>query len=156
MRRVAPAIALRLTGQAALNADLRRTSAADARGAEWRALPLTFLLLIVSFGAVVAALLPVAGAMLTIAVSLGLAVLVAHLWSLSILLQNVVTMIGLGLGIDYALLVLQRFRAEMRDGHDPERAARGALEHAGPTILLSGLAVAIGFAALAVIPVNEE
>src|SRR5437868_14918973 len=90
MRRVAPAIALRLTGQAALNADLRRTSAADARGAEWRALPLTFLLLIVSFGAVVAALLPVAGAMLTIGVSLGLAVLVAHLWSLSILLQNVV------------------------------------------------------------------
>src|SRR6476646_821021 len=155
LRRDYPVATLRWTGQVALNADLRRTSAADARGAEWRALPVTLALLAVAFGALVAASLPVAGAMLAIGVTLGIASLVAHAWSLSILLQNVVTMIGLGLGIDYSLLVLARFREELRAGHDRERAAREALRHAGPTILLSGSAVAIGFGALAVIPVNE-
>jgi putative drug exporter of the RND superfamily len=155
LRREYPGAVLRWTGQVALNADLRRTSAADARGAEWRALPVTLVLLLMAFGALVAALLPVAGAMLAIGVTLGLAALVAHVWSLSILLQNVVTMIGLGLGIDYSLLVLARFREELRAGRERELAAREALRHAGPTILLSGLAVAIGFSALAVMPVNE-
>ena len=155
LRRDYPVATLRWTGQVALNADLRRTSARDARAAEWRALPVTLVLLAVAFGALVAASLPVAGAMLAIGVTLGIASLVAHAWSLSILLQNVVTMIGLGLGIDYSLLVLARFREELRAGHDRERAAREALRHAGPTILLSGSAVAIGFGALAVIPVNE-
>jgi len=64
-------------------------------------------------------------------------------------------MIGLGLGIDYSLLVVSRFREELRAGHERELAARRALGHAGPTILLSGFAVAIGFSALAVMPVNE-
>ncbi len=150
-----PEASLRWTGQLALNVDLRRTSAADARRAEWRVLPVTLVLLFVAFGAVVAAFVPVAGALLAIGVTLGIAAFVAHAWSLSILLQNVVTMIGLGLGIDYSLLVLARFREELRVGHKREHAAREALRHAGPTILLSGCAVAIGFSALAVMPVNE-
>jgi putative drug exporter of the RND superfamily len=155
LRRDHPAATMQWTGQVALNADLRRTSAADARSAEWRAAPLTLVLLFVAFGAIVAAFLPVAGALLAIGVTLGIAAFVAHAWSLSILLQNVVTMIGLGLGIDYSLLVLARFREELGVGHERELAAREALRHAGPTILLSGCAVAIGFCALAVMPVNE-
>jgi putative drug exporter of the RND superfamily len=155
LRKEYPHATLRWTGQAALNVDLRRTSAADARTAEWRALPLTLALLFLAFGALTAAFLPVAGAMLAIGVTLGIAALVAHAWPLSILLQNVVTMIGLGLGIDYSLLVLARFREELRAGHDRERAARDALRHAGPTILLSGTAVAIGFASLALIRVSD-
>lgn len=155
LRRDHPAATLQWTGQSALNADLRRTSAAEARSAEWRALPVTLVLLFIAFGALVAAFLPVAGAMVAIGVTLGIAALVAHAWSLSILLQNVVTMIGLGLGIDYSLLVLARFRDELRAGHHREHAARAALHHAGPTILLSGTAVAIGFGGLAVMPVNE-
>jgi putative drug exporter of the RND superfamily len=66
-----------------------------------------------------------------------------------------VTMIGLGLGIDYSLLMVSRFRDELRAGKDRVEAAAAALHHAGPTIGLSGLAVAIGFAALATAPVNE-
>jgi len=153
--RVYPSVALRWTGETALNADLRRASAADAQGAELRALPVTLLLLLVAFGAFVAALLPIAGGLLAIGVTLGLASVVAHVWPLSILLQNVVTMIGLGLGIDYSLLIVSRFRDELRAGLERTRAAAEALTHAGPTILLSGLAVAIGFGALAMTPVNE-
>ena len=164
------AVTLRWTGETALNVDLRRKSADDARRAEWRALPVTLVLLLVAFGAIVAALLPIGAALLSIGVTLGIAVLIGHVWALSILLQNVVTMIGLGLGIDYSLLVLQRFRDELgaaavmpsaaRDLLSPtseyrRHAATRALRHAGPTILLSASAVAIGFAALALIPVNE-
>jgi len=156
MRRKYPSVALRWTGEVALNTDLRRVSADGARRAESRALPLTFALLLVAFGAVAAALLPVAGALLSIGVTLGIAALVAMHWSLSILLQNVVSMIGLGLGIDYSLLVVQRFRQIALGQSIPwSRCAREALRTAGPTILLSGTAVAIGFSALAVVPVNE-
>ena len=150
-----PTVALRWTGESALNADLRRTSASDARSAEWRALPVSFLLLLIAFAAVTAALLPVGAAVLAIGTSLGIAAVAAHLWSLSILLQNVVTMIGLGLGIDYSLLMVQRFREESGSASTSEGAARAALVTAGPTILLSGTTVAIGFGALAILPVNE-
>ena len=155
LRREYSGAALRWTGETALNVDLRRKSAEDARRAEWRALPVTLALLFVAFGALVAAALPIGGALLAIGITLGISALVAQIWPLSILLQNVVTMIGLGLGIDYSLLVLQRFREELRGGSDGQTAARAARRHAGPTILLSGSAVAIGFGALAVIPVNE-
>jgi RND superfamily putative drug exporter len=155
MRRDCPHVSLRWTGETALNADLRRASASDAKGAELRALPVTLLLLLVAFGALTAASLPVAGGLLGIGISLGLASLVARVWPLSILLQNVVTMIGLGLGIDYSLLVVGRFRDELRAGRERGRAAAEALRHAGPTIVLSGLAVAIGFGALATAPANE-
>jgi RND superfamily putative drug exporter len=148
-------VSLRFTGETALNVDLRRKSADDARRAEWRVLPVTLVLLVVAFGALVAALLPIGAALLSIGIALGAAALLGHLWSLSILLQNVVTMIGLGLGIDYSLLVLQRFREELLIADDRQRAAAQALRHAAPTILLSASAVAIGFAALAMIPVNE-
>ena len=150
-----PDAALRWTGEAALNFDLRHASAADAEAAERRVLPLTLLLLILAFGAVVAALLPVGAGMLAIVVTLGLAVVIARWWPLSILLQNVVSMLGLGLGIDYALLTVSRFREAMSAGMSSEDAAVDAAEHAGHTIAVSGIAVAIGFAALLVIPLNE-
>ena len=165
MQRDYPPIALRWTGEVALNTDLRRVSAEGARRAESRALPLTFALLLVAFGAVAAALLPVIGAMLSIGVTLGIAAFVAMHWSLSILLQNVVSMIGLGLGIDYSLLIVQRFREAAfahrligdarQQATQASRCAAEALSTAGRTILLSGTAVAIGFSALAIVPVNE-
>src|SRR5262249_46341091 len=112
MRAWYPSLELRWTGETALNADLRRASATDAERAELRALPVTLVLLLVAFGALAAALLPVAGGMLAIGLSLGVASIIAQYWALSILLQNVVTMIGLGLGIDYSLLMVGRFRDE--------------------------------------------
>lgn len=143
------------TGEAALNYDLRKTSAADARDAERRVLPITAVLLVIAFGAIGAALLPVLAGVLAISVALGVAVAVTHFFPLSLLLQNVVAMLGLGLGIDYALLVVGRFREAMRDGQTKEDAARLAASRAGHTIALSAAAVAIAFAALLIVPVNE-
>ena len=150
-----PRIALRLTGEIALNHDLRRTSAADAGAAETRALPLTLILLFLAFGALVAALLPVGSALLAIGLTLGCAALLARHWPLSILLQNVVSMLGLGLGIDYALLMVSRFREFRATGLSAEDSAVCAARRAGPIIALSGAAVAIGFGALLAVPLSE-
>lgn len=143
------------TGEGPLTADLRRASADDAHEAERRVLPLTLALLVLSFGAVVAAALPVAIGALAIALTLGCTALVAHFAPLSVLVINVVTMVGLGLGIDYALLLVSRFREARRHGLDSEAAAIEAVTHAGHTIVLSGAAVAVGFAALAAVPLTD-
>ena len=150
-----PELSLRWTGEVALNADLRRVSAADAQRAERRALPLTLLLLVLAFGSIAAGFLPVASAMLAIGITLGAAALIARVWPLSVLLQNVVTMLGLGLGTDYALLVVSRFREARAAGRDRAEAAEEAARHTGRTIALSALAVGIGFLALLAVPLNE-
>lgn len=150
-----PSATLRWTGDVALTFDMRRLSAEDARAAEVRVLPLTLLLLLAAFGATVAAVLPVLAGALAIAIALGLAVLVNEVWSLSIFVQNTITMIGLALGIDYALLIVGRFREALGAGHDPRSAAIEAGHRGGATIALSGLAVLIGFGALFLLPVDE-
>ncbi len=155
LRTTHPAIDLSWTGAGALDYDLRLTSATDAVEAERRVLPVTLILLFVVFGSVVSALCPVIIGGLGVALSLGAAVLISPYWPMTILLENIVTMIGLGIGIDYCLLMLGRFREEMFADPDPERSAIKALRTAGHTIVLSGSAVAIGFAALLVVPAAE-
>ncbi len=155
LRSAYPKIALAWTGAGALDYDLRLTSARDATEAEQRVLPLTLILLFVVFGSVVSALCPVVIGGLGVALSLGAAVLISSYWPMTILLQNIVTMIGLGIGIDYCLLMVGRFREEIISNPDPETAAINTLRTAGHTIVLSGSAVAIGFAALLVVPATE-
>jgi len=155
LRGAHPAIALRWTGETALNVDLRRTSSLDVEGGERRALPVTAALLLFAFGTIVAALIPVVAGALAIAITLGAAALVALVWPLSILLQSVVAMLGLGLGIDYALLMVSRFREGLAAGAAPDAAAEEAARHAGHTILLSAAAVALGFTVLLTVPLNE-
>ena len=150
-----PGATLRWTGEAPLNFDSRRTATQEAEAAERRIFPVTLGLLLLAFGALVAAMLPVVIGALAIPLSLGAATLIAEHWPLSILLVNIVTMIGLALGIDYALLTVARFREALAAGHEGKGAAEIAARHAGHTVVLSGAAVAIGFAALLAVPVNE-
>jgi RND superfamily putative drug exporter len=144
------------TGVAPLNADLRRSSSEDARSAELRVLPFTLLLLLLAFGSVVAATLPLLVGILSIALSLGVAAWVAQHVTLSIFIQSLSSMIGLGLGIDYALLTVSRFREALAEGRDAHGAAEEAARHAGWTILLSAFPVSISFAALLTIPLSEQ
>ena len=104
------------TGEDALNYDLRRASAADVARAERRAMPLTLALLLLAFGAVAASTIPLAVGGLAIALALGAVALAARAWPLTIALQNVVSMLGLALGVDYTLLLVSRFREARRAG----------------------------------------
>jgi RND superfamily putative drug exporter len=150
-----PEATLRWTGEAAINYDLWRTSTEEAHRAERRTLPLTFGLLLVVFGSLVAASLPVAAGAPTVALSLGLVALAARVWPVSNLVVNVVSMLGLALGIDYALLTVTRFREARARGGSAANAAREAAQRAGGTVALSGAAVGIGFLALLLVPLGE-
>jgi len=150
-----PRIKLELTGETPLNFDLRKVSADDVNHAEARAMPVTLLLLVLAFGSLVAALLPLGAGVLSISMAMGAATLLTHYLHLSILVQNLATMLGLGLGIDYALLMVSRFREALTEGYDPGQAADIAAGQAGRTLLISATTVAIGFSALLTVPISE-
>ena len=150
-----PNIKLEITGETPLNFDLRKVSADDVTHAEERAMPVTLVLLVLAFGSLVAALLPLGVGLLSISMALGAAALLAHFLQLSILVQNLATMLGLGLGIDYALLMVSRFREALAEGYDPGPAADIAARQAGRTLIISATTVAIGFSALLIVPISE-
>jgi putative drug exporter of the RND superfamily len=150
-----PAVTLELTGETPLNFDIRKASADDVHHAESLAIPATLLLLLVAFGSLVAAVIPVAIGQLAIGTALAIAGFLALRWHLSILVQSLATMLGLGLGIDYALLMVSRFREAIAVEPDGLKAAVIAARQAGRTLLISASTVAIGFLALLPVPISE-
>lgn len=150
-----PGLAFRWTGEAAVNADMRRLSASATRAAELGALPLTLILLLLAFRSVISALLPVLCGALTILVSLGILALANRIWPASIIVVSIVSMVGLGLSIDYALLIVSRYRDAHGRGLERAAAVSEAIAHAGRTVLISGSAVAIGFGTMWFVPISE-
>jgi putative drug exporter of the RND superfamily len=150
-----PAVTLELTGETPLNFDIRKASADDVRHGESLVIPATLALLLVAFGSVVAAVIPLAVGQLAIATTLAIAGFLAARWHLSILVQNLATMLGLGLGIDYALLMVSRFREAIAAGLNGPEASVLAARQAGQTLLISASTVAIGFLALLTVPISE-
>jgi putative drug exporter of the RND superfamily len=150
-----PAVKVELTGELPLNFDIRKTSADDVRHGESLVIPATLALLLLAFGSLVAAVIPLAVGQLAIAATLAIAGLLAQRFHLSILLQNLATMLGLGLGIDYALLMVSRFREAICTGCDGSAGSRMAARQAGHTLLISASTVAIGFLALLTVPISE-
>jgi RND superfamily putative drug exporter len=150
-----PAVKLELTGEIPLNFDIRKASADDVRHGESLVIPATLALLLVAFGSVVAALIPLAVGQLAIATTLAITGLLAQRWHLSILVQNLATMLGLGLGIDYTLLMVSRFREAISAGHDGPAASVIAARQAGRTLSISASTVAIGFLALMTVSISE-
>ena len=118
-----PAVKLELTGEIPLNFDIRKASADDVQRGESLVIPATLALLLVAFGSLMAALIPLAVGQLAIATTLAITGILAQRWHLSILVQNLATMLGLGLGIDYALLMVSRFREAISAGYDGSEAS---------------------------------
>jgi RND superfamily putative drug exporter len=150
-----PAVKLELTGEIPLNFDIRKASADDVRRGESLVIPATLALLLVAFGSLIAALIPLAVGELAIATTLAITGFLAQRWHLSVLVQNLATMLGLGLGIDYALLMVSRFREAISAGHNGLAASVIGARQAGRTLLISASTVAIGFLALLTVPISE-
>jgi len=150
-----PAVKLELTGEIPLNFDIRKASAADVHRGESLVIPGTLVLLLVAFGSLMAAVIPLAVGQLAIATTLAITGFLAQRWHLSILVQNLATMLGLGLGIDYALLMISRFREAIAAGNHGPAAGLIAARQAGRTLLISASTVAIGFLALLTVPISE-
>ena len=130
-------------GPVALNHDFTQMVKADLRRAELVVLPIVLALLIFVFGSVAAAALPLVVGLLVVSAGFGAIAVLAHLMPVSAYASNVVSMIGLGVAIDYSLFVVSRFRDEMRVAPPQEALAR-AMATSGRTVLFSGLTVAIG------------
>ena len=150
-----PAAKLMLTGEIPLNFDIRKVSSNDVKRGESLVIPATLVLLFIAFGSLVASFIPLAVGQLAIATTLALTGFLAHRWHLSILVQNLAAMLGLGLGIDYALLMVSRFREAIAAGHKGPEASVIAARKAGRTLLISASTVAIGFLALLTVPISE-
>jgi RND superfamily putative drug exporter len=155
MRSRFTALKFELTGETPLNFDLRKVSSDDVRIAEGRVLPVVLVLLLATFASLVAALLPLGVGLLAMLMTLGAAAILGRWWHLSILIQNIATMLGLGLGIDYALLMVSRFREALAAGEIASAASRIAARFAGRTLLVSAATVTIGFAALLMVPISD-
>jgi len=144
-----------VTGFPALDHDVRTISAEDSERGERRVLPLTLVVLIVAFGALVAAMVPIVVGVLAITIALGLVTIAARYVPMSVFVLNITTMVGLGVGIDYSLLVVTRFREELNRGLSPVDAAVRTVETAGSAVITSGLTVVVGFAALLTTPLSD-
>ena len=146
---------VKVTGNPALDYDVRMTSTEDTRNAERRAVPLTLIVLVLAFGALVAATLPIIVGILAMTIALGVIAVAAQFQTMSVFVLNITTMVGLGVGIDYSLLIVTRFREELNRGLAPLDAATRTIQTAGSAVVTSGLTVVVGFAALILTPITE-
>lgn len=149
------AYTIQVTGRTPLDIDIRAVSAEDATRNERRLVPITLGILILAFGALVAAVLPIVVGVLAIAIGLAVVGLLATTMPMSVFVLNMISMIGLGVGIDYSLLVVTRFREELNAGLRSHEAAVRTFRTAGKAVVTSGATVVVGFGALLLTPLTE-
>jgi RND superfamily putative drug exporter len=139
-------------GPAAVGPDIGDQVGGDLALAESIAVPIILVLLVIVFGSAVAALLPLAiGAIAVLGTFAELSVL-GSLTDVSVFAINLTTALGLGLAVDYALLMVNRFREELAGGLDTREAVVRTVQTAGRTIVFSALTVAVALATLLVFP----
>ncbi len=144
-----------VTGRSPLDLDTRALSVQDTRRGEFALFPLTLAILLLAFGALVAAVLPLVIGYFAIVVSLTAIGWITLITPMSIFVLSITTMIGLGVGIDYSLLVVTRFREELSRGYSRRDAAVNTILTAGSAVVTSGLTVVVGFGALTLTPLVE-
>ena len=136
------------TGQVPLNLAFNNTLEQDLQRAEKVALPITLLLLVVIFASLVAAILPIGVGVLAIVGGVGGTLFLARFTDVSQYAINIVTLIGLGVAIDYSLFIVNRFRDELANGASREDAVARSMSTAGRAITFSGVTVAVGLSAM--------
>ena len=144
-----------VTGPPAINRDVTPVLATDLRHGQAIAIFLALLLLILVLGLCWAVIVPFLFAGATISVVLGLVFLIAQKFLMVLYIPNIIELIGLGLAIDYSLLIVHRFRREVIAKPDDlvDEAIVKTMQTAGRTIILSGLVVSIGLATLFLVPI---
>jgi RND superfamily putative drug exporter len=143
---------LQVAGTTAVFADTSTQTKRDLAKAELIGAPLALLVLLLVFGTVVAALVPLLVGVASVILTLAILHLLSIPLGLSIFVMNIASMLGLGLGIDYSLLGVSRFREELAAGRSVRDATVTMVSTSGRAAAISGVAVVAGVAALAVIP----
>ncbi|MGV9860556.1 MMPL family transporter [Gordonia sp. NPDC003425] len=145
-------ITVRVGGQAMVYQQINHQTTRDLAIAEAIAIPISFLVLIVVFGGLIAAALPVGVGIVAIVVTFAMLRLIGSVTDVSIFALNLTTAMGLALAIDYTLLLVTRYREEVANGRDRPDAIVRTLTTAGRTVAFSAVTVALSLAALAIFP----
>ena len=144
-----------VTGDHTVSNDFSTLATSDLRHGELEfGLPIAIVVLLIVFGAVVAGLMPVLMALLSIVVGLGVATLVGEAFHLSNFIVNMMTAMGLALGIDYSLFIISRFREERARGLDKEAAIARTAATANRAVLFSGATFVIALFGMFLVPTN--
>ena len=147
-----PGVKTYLTGFPALAHDEQPIYSKDLSKGEMIAVPIAIAVLLFMFGTLGAVIVPLIFVLATLPTTLGLVWVIAHFGSTAQYVTNIVTLIGLGIAIDYSMLVVFRFREELSSGKPVEEALETTMSTAGRATLFSGMTVAIGLAALLAMP----
>ncbi len=139
---------LTVTGAPSLFRDISEASEEDLRRGEIVAFPLATFTLLLVFGTLVAALTPVAVGGAGVALGLAAVFFLSHSVDMSVFALNIVTLLGIGVGIDYSLFYTSRFREELAGGRSVEASVALAQTHAGRAILFSAITSLIGLLSL--------
>ncbi|HYK84672.1 MAG TPA: MMPL family transporter [Ktedonobacteraceae bacterium] len=134
--------------------DIQSVSENDLRRAEFLAVPFAIIAMLLVFRSVVAAILPALVGGGAVAVALALIFGLGHFTTLSIFVLNITTLFGLGLGVDYSLFIVSRFREELARGRPVDEAVAISIATAGRAVVFSGLTVSIGLVGLIFFRIN--
>ena len=143
-----------LTGQATIGNAFEEVGQEDFLRGESIGVPVALIILLIVFGTVVAAFVPIVVAIISIIIAMGIAALVGQVFALSFFVQNIIFMVGLAVGVDYSLFIVDRYREERSKGY----ATLDAIERAGDTasraVLFSGITVVLALFGMLLIPFN--
>jgi RND superfamily putative drug exporter len=148
-----PGMKVSLTGAAVVSEDMNEASQHDLARAEMIGLPIALVVLLFAFGGLVAAVIPLLIGAISVLTTMGILYFLGQELDLSIFVLNVVPMIGLALGIDFALLFINRFREELKK-NSAQDSIMVAIQTAGKSIIFSGLCVFLGLAGMLVLEVD--
>ena len=141
-----------IVGAASISYENNEFALRDLEQGERFGVPVALLILLVLFGAVVAALVPIGLAIVAIIIALGLVAIIGQVYELVFFVTLMITMIGLAVGIDYSLIMISRFRDEMGRGLPVAEAVERTGATAGRTVLFSGVTVVIALFGLFIVP----
>jgi RND superfamily putative drug exporter len=147
-----PGVRTYLSGAPAVNHDTQKIYNDDLAKGEMIAIPIALAVLVFMFGTLGGAAVPLIFAATTIPTTLGIVWILAHYTDMAIYVENIVTLIGLAIAIDYSMLIVFRYREQLDAGDEPADALRATMATAGRATMFSGLTVAIGLALLVLMP----
>lgn len=145
-------ISIKVTGKAVVQADVNEASHSDLAKAELIGIPLAFIILWLAFRSFAAALIPIVIGATGVTIAMGIMYGLGTRLELSNFVLNVIPMVGLALSIDFALMVISRFREELREGVTPAEALSQTMRTAGRAVFVSAASVFLGLLSFVWIP----
>lgn len=141
-------LAVHLVGQSALWAGIQELSKEDLEQAELVGLPIVLIILLIVFGSLAAAALPLALGVASVVVTGAIIFFLSQVYGMSTFVTNMASMLGIGVAVDYSLFILARYREELGEGHSADDARAVALRTSGMAVAFSGVTVIVALAGL--------